>query len=169
MRVFWVALLGCMFLVGCGKTPAAKEAAQVNSETLTLPQADATLAGQATKTAQATLPPQNAVAANVVVNADAGPLVDTAVPAATSGAAAATSEAAGAASEMFDATAIQTALKNLGLYTGSIDGKIGPKTKEAIMEFQKQNNLTADGKVGPKTWSLLQKALEQAPATATKK
>jgi len=50
---------------------------------------------------------------------------------------------------------IQKALKNAGLYTGSIDGKIGPKTKKAIEEFQSQNGLTADGKVGAKTWQKL--------------
>lgn len=50
---------------------------------------------------------------------------------------------------------IQLALKNAGLYTGSIDGTIGPLTRKAIEEFQKANNLTVDGKVGPKTWAVL--------------
>lgn len=63
---------------------------------------------------------------------------------------------------------IQTALKNAGLYTGNIDGKIGPKTKKAIEAFQQQNSLTADGKVGQKTWdklkAYLNKTAEQAPA-----
>lgn len=53
------------------------------------------------------------------------------------------------------ANEIQTALKNAGFYTGVIDGKIGPVSKKAIIEFQKANNLVADGKVGPKTWSVL--------------
>lgn len=56
---------------------------------------------------------------------------------------------------------IQKALKNAGFYTGSIDGKIGPKTKGAIMEFQKAKALKVDGKVGPKTWSELEKYLVQ--------
>jgi len=56
-------------------------------------------------------------------------------------------------------TEIQTALKNAGFYTGSVDGKIGPKTKKAVEEFQKANGLKADGKVGPKTWALLGKHL----------
>ncbi|MFA5144665.1 MAG: peptidoglycan-binding domain-containing protein [Candidatus Omnitrophota bacterium] len=64
---------------------------------------------------------------------------------------------------------IQTALKNAGLYNGSIDGKIGPGTKKAVEEFQKDNGLKVDGKVGPKTWSLLSKhltakAIPAAPA-----
>ncbi|MEI8175475.1 MAG: peptidoglycan-binding domain-containing protein [Candidatus Omnitrophota bacterium] len=52
---------------------------------------------------------------------------------------------------------IQTALKNASLYTGNIDGKIGPVTKKAIEEFQKSKGLKADGKVGSKTWAELQK------------
>lgn len=54
---------------------------------------------------------------------------------------------------------IQTALKNAGYYTGWIDGKLGPKTKKAIEEFQKANDLKADGKVGRKTWCILSKHL----------
>ncbi len=57
---------------------------------------------------------------------------------------------------------IQKALKNAGLYKGSVDGKIGPKTKKAIEEFQSTNGLTADGKVGPKTWEKLKNYLTQA-------
>ena len=56
---------------------------------------------------------------------------------------------------------IQKALKNAGLYTGSIDGKLGPKTKKAIEEFQSSKGLKADGKVGPKTWAELEKYLVQ--------
>lgn len=56
-------------------------------------------------------------------------------------------------------TEIQQALKNTGLYDGAVDGKIGPKTKKAIEDFQTKNNLTADGKVGPKTWDKLKEYL----------
>jgi len=63
------------------------------------------------------------------------------------------------------ATEIQRALKNANFYTGNIDGKIGAKTKKAIMEFQKANGLSADGKVGPKTWNALSKYLNQEPVT----
>jgi len=62
---------------------------------------------------------------------------------------------------------IQTALKSAGYYTGAIDGKIGPKTKKAIEDFQKASNLKADGKVGSKTWSLLSKYLNAPSAAAT--
>ena len=70
-------------------------------------------------------------------------------------------------------TDIQTALKNAGLYLGSIDGKTGPLTKKAIEEFQKAHNLKVDGKVGPQTWGLLSAQLASqtpaAPATKKKK
>ena len=52
---------------------------------------------------------------------------------------------------------IQTALKNAGFYAGNIDGKIGPKSKKAIEDFQKANGLKVDGKIGPKTWEALSK------------
>ncbi|MBL7130110.1 MAG: peptidoglycan-binding protein [Candidatus Omnitrophica bacterium] len=53
------------------------------------------------------------------------------------------------------ATQIQTALKNAGFYQGKIDGVIGPKTKEAIRNFQKAKGLSPDGTVGSKTWDNL--------------
>ena len=36
-----------------------------------------------------------------------------------------------------------------------VDGDFGPKTKAAIVEFQRENNLTPDGIVGPVTWDCL--------------
>ncbi|MDD5116506.1 MAG: peptidoglycan-binding protein [Candidatus Omnitrophica bacterium] len=54
---------------------------------------------------------------------------------------------------------IQTALKNAGFYAGNIDGKIGPKSKKAIEDFQSANGLKVDGKVGPQTWGVLAKYL----------
>jgi murein L,D-transpeptidase YcbB/YkuD len=48
---------------------------------------------------------------------------------------------------------VQEALKNAGYYTGSIDGKIGSKTKEAIAQFQKDHGLKADGIIGRNTWA----------------
>jgi peptidoglycan hydrolase-like protein with peptidoglycan-binding domain len=54
---------------------------------------------------------------------------------------------------------VQQALKAAGFYAGPVDGKIGPKTKKAIEEFQKSRGLKADGKVGPRTWAELEKVL----------
>lgn len=46
---------------------------------------------------------------------------------------------------------LQSALNDkLGLELET-DGKFGNKTKDAVMEFQRQNGLKPDGKVGPKT------------------
>lgn len=55
---------------------------------------------------------------------------------------------------------IQRALKSAGVYTGPVDGKIGPGTKEAIIEFQKSHGLRADGVLGMKTWSALKEYLK---------
>ena len=46
---------------------------------------------------------------------------------------------------------VQTRLKNWGYYTGAVDGIYGPKTRAAVIAFQKKNGLVADGIVGPKT------------------
>lgn len=54
---------------------------------------------------------------------------------------------------------IQTALKNAGFDPGSIDGKMGPRTRQAIKDFQKSKGFVPDGVVGPKTWSGLGKYL----------
>jgi len=56
---------------------------------------------------------------------------------------------------------VQNALHNAGFDIGDIDGKLGPKTKKAIQEFQKENNLTVDGIVGNKTWAALKIYLDQ--------
>jgi len=52
---------------------------------------------------------------------------------------------------------VQAALKKAGFYNGNVDGKIGPKTKAAIKEFQRKNNLKVDGVVGRGTWAKLKK------------
>lgn len=141
----WIlsALLLSVALMGCGRAP--KQAASVNSETFTLNEADTLLAqplDPANQQAEA-MP----LTANIVVNKDV-PLSEP-VPVSVT-----------RVTDTPDNKMIQQALKNLGLYAGDIDGKIGPKTKGAIEEFQTKNNLTADGKVGRKTWAVLKNALE---------
>ncbi|OGX09879.1 MAG: hypothetical protein A2Y06_06945 [Omnitrophica WOR_2 bacterium GWA2_37_7] len=56
---------------------------------------------------------------------------------------------------------IQEALLKAGYYSGSIDGKLGSKTKSAIMEFQKDHGLVADGIIGKKTWDEMKTYLEK--------
>lgn len=50
---------------------------------------------------------------------------------------------------------IQQRLSELSYYNGSIDGKFGLETKNALIEFQKDNNLSADGIAGNKTLQAL--------------
>lgn len=47
--------------------------------------------------------------------------------------------------------AVQQKLKELGYYSGSVDGVYGQGTRSAVIAFQKQNGLVADGIVGAKT------------------
>jgi peptidoglycan hydrolase-like protein with peptidoglycan-binding domain len=47
---------------------------------------------------------------------------------------------------------IQQALQNAGFYQGSVDGKMGPVTREAIKEFQRVHGLVDDGVAGTRTW-----------------
>ena len=62
---------------------------------------------------------------------------------------------------------VQTALRNLNLYTGVIDGKMGPLTEQAIRSFQSAHNLKVDGKVGPLTWTELSKHLSSPDASSS--
>ena len=52
-------------------------------------------------------------------------------------------------------TQLQNALKLLGFYNGGVDGKFGSGTKNAVIQFQRANGLTADGLAGTKTQTLL--------------
>ena len=51
--------------------------------------------------------------------------------------------------------ALQEKLKALGDYDGTVTGRYGPLTKEAVRRFQWANGLTADGIAGPKTLTAL--------------
>lgn len=50
---------------------------------------------------------------------------------------------------------LQTALKNRGYYSNSIDGNYGYRTVAAVKAFQEKNGLKADGVAGPATQNLL--------------
>lgn len=51
----------------------------------------------------------------------------------------------------------QRLLSTLRYHNGSVDGIFGPKTKAAVMSFQRDKGLEADGIVGSKTWNALLK------------
>ena len=46
---------------------------------------------------------------------------------------------------------IQQRLKEWGYYTGAVDGIFGRGTHNAVVQFQRKNNLSVDGQVGRKT------------------
>ena len=54
-----------------------------------------------------------------------------------------------------EVTQAQTALKQKGLYSGPIDGRIGPKTRQAISQFQRQNGLKQTAQLDSRTMSEL--------------
>ena len=43
--------------------------------------------------------------------------------------------------------AVQEKLNSLGFDAGKADGIIGPRTRQAISDYQQQNNLTVDGQI----------------------
>jgi hypothetical protein len=71
-----------------------------------------------------------------------------------------------AADETARVQQIQLALKSAGFDPGSSDGKLGPRTKAAVRDFQQANGLNPDGKVGSRTWSKLEPYLKTAQAAA---
>lgn len=54
---------------------------------------------------------------------------------------------------------VQTALKEAGFDPGALDGKMGTRTKKAIIAFQNAVGLKADGKIGYKTLLKLSEVL----------
>ena len=63
---------------------------------------------------------------------------------------------------------VQVALRAAGFDPGSADGRIGPRTRQAIRDFQAANGLEADGKVGAKTWAKLEMFLKPAVKQETR-
>lgn len=59
-------------------------------------------------------------------------------------------------------TQLQTDLKQLGYYYGSITGNFGEKTEEAVKDFQKAKGLYADGVAGGSTLTAIEKAIAAA-------
>ncbi len=142
LAIVSTALYGCK-----GKVEKPAEEASVEAVASdAVPQSDAMLAA-ATQAQQTIVEPSQSVA------------TETIPPTSAVGQALDKPQAAMAAPLADRNKDVQTALKNAGFYTGPIDGKIGPKTKGAIQEFQKAKGLKVDGKAGPKTWAEMEKYL----------
>jgi peptidoglycan hydrolase-like protein with peptidoglycan-binding domain len=47
--------------------------------------------------------------------------------------------------------ALQVGLRTHGLYQGTVDGVLGPRTEQAVMRFQRRAGLSPDGVIGPRT------------------
>jgi len=54
---------------------------------------------------------------------------------------------------------IQSLLARIGYNPGPVDGVFGQQTKQAVIEFQRNNGLVADGIVGPATWNAFERFL----------
>ncbi|WP_224366097.1 C40 family peptidase [Hyalangium versicolor] len=60
---------------------------------------------------------------------------------------------------------LQNLLKSKGFNPGPVDGQFGPKTKAAVLSFQKAKGISVDGIVGPQTWGKLKGAGGSSPTT----
>lgn len=136
-----IAVIFTTSLIGCGK----KESTDISMEGLN---------GVATENVVSVTDPMSTEAVPVIV--DNAPVVENAL-----GEMAVIDQTVAISNEKPTNKNIQQALKNAGLYSGKVDGSIGPKTKSAIEAFQSQNGLKADGKVGPKTWKALSSYLNR--------
>ncbi len=56
-----------------------------------------------------------------------------------------------------EVTELQTRLKELGFYSGPINGKFGPLTESSLKKLQKSKKLTQTGALGPATRGVLNK------------
>ncbi|MGN0777231.1 MAG: peptidoglycan-binding protein [Candidatus Ventricola sp.] len=62
---------------------------------------------------------------------------------------------------------LQENLALLGYYEGSVTGRYGRLTKEAVRRFQRDNDLSADGVAGPRTFEKLNALLTDSGAEAS--
>lgn len=65
-----------------------------------------------------------------------------------------------------DVSQVQQALKQYGYYSGNIDGIFGPKTAQAVKEFQNATGIKVDSIVGPQTRGKLDE-WKNSPINAT--
>lgn len=56
---------------------------------------------------------------------------------------------------------IQAGLSNLGFEPGPVDGKIGPKTRDAIRQYQEKHSLLVDGKASKELARHIQRQVDK--------
>ena len=61
----------------------------------------------------------------------------------------------------------QQQLKSAGLYKGTVDGKMGTDTQQAIAQFQQQHGLVATGTLDEQTMAALQGSTGRAGSSAS--
>ncbi|MBI2709840.1 MAG: peptidoglycan-binding protein [Actinobacteria bacterium] len=62
-----------------------------------------------------------------------------------------------------DVAALQEALGRLGFFADRVDGIFGPRTANALLDFQRNTGLTTDGICGPETVASLGRLGDRAP------
>lgn len=62
---------------------------------------------------------------------------------------------------------LQNFLVSKGYLSGLVDGKFGPKTKAAVVAYQKANKISPTGFVGPLTFAAINKAITNSGANTT--
>ncbi|MCX7841884.1 MAG: L,D-transpeptidase family protein [Clostridia bacterium] len=60
-----------------------------------------------------------------------------------------------------DVLELQKALKKLGYYNGSADGRFGSGLKQSIIKFQKANKIRVTGVAGTQTWEAIKQKLSE--------
>ena len=64
---------------------------------------------------------------------------------------------------------LQTILTQMGYDPKAVDGKFGPNTEKAVIQFQEKNGLVKDGQVGKNTWAKLCTLYKNAKVSSTSK
>ncbi len=62
---------------------------------------------------------------------------------------------------------LQSKLQAAGFNPGGVDGVFGPKTRAAVVAFQRAQGISVDGIVGPQTWGRLTRPGGASPTTPT--